>query len=186
MQGNATGAVEAYEKSLDLEPSRSAYSNLASAYYYAGRFREAVATYVKAARAAPNDQTLWGNLADAQWQLADARQDARESYERAIRLAERDLGLGPPGPLLLAQLGYYHARIGDCSRGRQYITEAGAGGSDQMYVQYFTSLVAADCADPAALQRAAAAAVRLGYPQALLDIDPALKGKLGEPAAATG
>ena len=178
MQGDAAGAVPIYEKSLALEPSRSAYSNLATAYYLAGRFREAVDTYGRAAATAPNDQTLWGNLADAQWQWPESRAQARGSYARAIELAERDLGLGAGEPMLLAQLGYYHGRVGNCPRGREYLAEALSRGSNQMYVQYFATLAAADCDDPATLQRAATEALRLGYPKALLDIDPALKGKL--------
>ena len=184
MQGDAAGAVPIYEKSLALEPSRSAYSNLATAYYHAGRFREAIDTYAQATASAPNDPTLWGNLADAQWQLPETRAAARASYERAVAFAERDLGLGGAAPMLRAQLGYYHARLGDCPRGREYIATAVAGGSNQMYVQYFAALAAAECGETATLEHALAEAERLGYPKALLEIDPALKGRRGAPPGA--
>jgi TolB-like protein/Flp pilus assembly protein TadD/DNA-binding winged helix-turn-helix (wHTH) protein len=179
MKGDLTGAVSAYERSLVLEPSRSAYSNLATAYYYAGRFPEAVTTYSKATVTAPNDQTLWGNLADAQWQIGAQREQARQNYEQAIRLGERDLKLGPADPMLLAQLGYYHCRLGNCARGQQYLRDAMNGGTNQMYVQYFAALIAADRNDAAGASRAAAEALKLGYPKALLALDPVLKGRLG-------
>ena len=185
MTGDVSGAIKAYERSLTLEPSRSAYSNLGSTYYYAGRYQDAVAAYSRATTSAPNDQTLWGNLADAQWQVPSLRAQGRQSYERAIRLAERDLALGAPDPMLLAQLGYYHCRIGDCARGEQYLHDAVTGGTNQMYVQYFAALMAADRADTEGVERAAAAALRLGYPRALLQLDPVLKGKLGALAGHT-
>jgi TolB-like protein/tetratricopeptide (TPR) repeat protein/DNA-binding winged helix-turn-helix (wHTH) protein len=185
MTGDVSGAIKAYERSLTLEPSRSAYSNLGSTYYYAGRYQDAVAAYSRATTSAPNDQTLWGNLADAQWQIPALRAQAVQSYERAIRLAERDLALSAPDPMLLAQLGYYHCRIGDCARGEQYLHDAVAGGTNQMYVQYFAALMAADRADTEGVERAAAAALRLGYPRALLQLDPVLKGKLGAFAGRT-
>jgi TolB-like protein/tetratricopeptide (TPR) repeat protein/DNA-binding winged helix-turn-helix (wHTH) protein len=185
MQGDLAGAIGTYERSLALEPSRSAYSNLGSAYYYAGRFEDAVTVYGKATEAAPNDQTLWGNLADAQWQIGARRQQARKSYVQAIRLGERDLKLGPADPMLLAQLGYYHCRIGDCTRGSQYLHDALSGGTNQMYVQYFAALIAAGRNDTAGAARAAAEALKLGYPKALLALDPVLRGRLGSPGERT-
>jgi TolB-like protein/Flp pilus assembly protein TadD len=178
MKGDVTGAIAAYERSLVLEPSAGAYSNLGSAYYYAGRFADAVTAYSEATTSAPNDQTLWGNLADAQWQIAAQRQQARRNYDQAIQLAERDLKLGPADPILLAQLGYYHCRLGNCARGQKYLRDALNGGTNQMYVQYFAALVAADRNDAAGASRAAAEALKLGYPQALLALDPVLKGRV--------
>jgi hypothetical protein len=43
-----------------------------------------------------------------------------------------------------------------------------------MYVQYYTALTEADHDDPAAAATAIELALRLGYPQKLLEADPSL------------
>ena len=51
-------AAAAFEKSLAIEPSRSAYANLGSLYYFLGRFPEAVRQYESAERIAPDDHQV--------------------------------------------------------------------------------------------------------------------------------
>jgi len=182
MKGDVAGAMVAYERSLGIEPSRSAYSNLGTCYYYLGRAEDAAEAYSRATRLASQDYSLWGNLADAQWQVPSRRNAAPDNYRRAIRLAERDLEVSGRDPMMLAQLGYYLCRIGECTQGDGYLREALEGGGDQMYVHYYAALVAADRGDAAGVARATREALRLGYPKVLLDLDPVLKPRI----AATG
>jgi TolB-like protein/Tfp pilus assembly protein PilF/DNA-binding winged helix-turn-helix (wHTH) protein len=175
MGGDLAGATRAYEHSLRLEPSSGAWSNLATSYYYLGRYLEAVQAYTRATTVAPHDHEVWGNLADAQWHVPTLRDEALRSYAHAVELAERHAELAGSAPLLLAQLGYYHCRIGQCPRGEAYLREAMASGADQMYVQYFAALHAAARGDAAGAERARREALRLGYPAHLLEGDPAFR-----------
>lgn len=142
MKGDVAASADAYRRSL--EPSRGAYSNLGSYHYYLGEYAVAADYYGKAAALAAQDQTMWGNLADAVWQIAERRPEALGYYRRAIGLAERELASGNQDALLLAQLAYYGA-IAMTARG-----------------------------DAAEASRLAKLAVANGYPQSLLDTDPSL------------
>ena len=113
MQGSQAEAAKAFERSLRLEPSRAAYSNLGSSYYYLGDFERAAATYAKATALASQDRVVWGNLADALWQIPARRDEAIAIYRRAIALAERDLVQTPRDAPLTAELAYYYAQTGE-------------------------------------------------------------------------
>ncbi len=95
MKGDFDGALEAYQRSLQLEPSKDAYSNLATTYYYSNRFPEAVANYERAASLGEHDYVIQGNLADALWQVEERRDEAVARYRRAILLAETELQATP-------------------------------------------------------------------------------------------
>jgi len=173
MQGDLQAAVAAYRRSLAIEPSRAAYSNLGTLQYFLHDYAEAAANYERAIAIAGQDQTLWGNLADALWQMPGRREEAVGMYRRAISLGQRELESNPADGLLLAQLGYYHGRAGDVERSRDYLEQAAAAQPDGYVVYYFT-VAAADRGDLEEARRAAAEAVRLGYPASLLRVDPSL------------
>jgi len=172
MKGDLNAAADAFMRSLEIDPSRSAYSNLGTVHYYLGQFVEAADNYAKAAVVAGQDQTLWGNLADAQWQIPERRPEAVNNYRRAIELAERDLASTPNDVTLLAQLGYYYGRVGDADRGGRLLARAQEAGADVVNVQYLAALSAADRGDVTETLRALAVAIRLGYPVRLVKATP--------------
>jgi tetratricopeptide (TPR) repeat protein len=173
MKGDLRGAADAFRSSLAIEPAGSAYSNLGTVHYFLGEFDEAVANYERATAIAGQDQSLWGNLADAVWQIPGRREEAIGHYRRAIRLAQRELESRPTDSLLLAQLGYYHGRSGDLVASHSYLDQAAAAGPD-LYVQYYSAVAAADRGDREAARESALTAVELGYPEMLLQADPSL------------
>jgi TolB-like protein/tetratricopeptide (TPR) repeat protein len=173
MKGDLRGAAEAYRRSLAIEPARSAYSNLGTVHYFLGEFDEAVANYERATALAGQDQSLWGNLADAAWQIPGRREEAIGHYRQAIRLGLRELESRPTDGLLMAQLGYYYGRVGEAAASRSYLDQAAARGAD-LYVQYYSAVAAADRGDLEMARAGALAAVQLGYPEVLLQADPSL------------
>jgi len=175
MKGDLRGAAEAYRRSLAIEPARSAYSNLGTVHYFLGEFDEAVANYERATALAGQDQSLWGNLADAVWQIPGRREEAIGHYRQAIRLGLRELESQPTDGLLMAQLGYYYGRLGDAAASGRYLDQAAAKGAD-LYVQYYSAVAAADRGDLEKAREGALAAVELGYPETLLQADPSLAG----------
>ena len=162
MAGDFSQALEAYNHSLQLEPSKDAYSNLATSYYYLGRFPEAVANYESAAELGEHDHVIQGNLGDALWQIEGRRDDAIARYRHAIPLAEAELEARPADATLRAQLGHYFGRAGDRGLSRRYLSEALAADPEMLYVQYFVGVAAADQGDRETALRAVAALVRLG------------------------
>jgi TolB-like protein/tetratricopeptide (TPR) repeat protein/DNA-binding winged helix-turn-helix (wHTH) protein len=175
MRGDLAGAAEAFRRSLAIEPSRAAYSNLGTVYYFLGQFLEASANYERATALAPHDQTLWGNLADATWQIPGRRDEAIGHYRQAIRLGLRQLDSSPTDAVLAAQLGYYYGRVGEPATSLEFLKRAAAAGPD-VYVSYYSAVAAADRGDLGAARESASAAVKLGYPEALLQADPSLAG----------
>jgi len=173
LKGDLDGAVAAFRRSLAIEPSSGAYSNLGTVYYFRGQYQDAAAEYARATAVAGQDQALWGNLADALWQVEGRRDEARGYYRRAIALAERQLGSSPQDFLLAAQLGYYYGRVAETERSRRYLERAAAA-RDDPHVAYYQAVSAADRGDIPAARAAVDKAARLGYSEALLQADPSL------------
>ena len=104
-------AAAAFEKSLAIEPSRAAHTNLGSMYYFLGRFPEAVRQYESAERIAPGDHQVVGALADALWQIPGRRAEADPGCTSGRRhSAEEALEVNPPQAVAWAQLGLYSSR----------------------------------------------------------------------------
>jgi len=181
MSGDFNGAANAYRRSLLLEPSKNAYSNFATIHFYLGQFPQAVQYFERAVAVGEHDQIVWGNLADALWQIDGRRDEAVRKYRRAIELAEAELVATPGDPTLRAQLGYYHGRVGDAEISERYLAQAAVTGADQLYVQYYRAVAAADRGDRAAALRSLTDLVALGYPKALLRSAPEFRSLLQDP-----
>jgi len=168
-------AAAAFEKSLAIEPSRSAHANLGTLYYFLGRFPEAVTQYEEALALAASDQQVVGALADALWLVPGRRSEAVTLYEKAAQLAGESLKVNPMDAQVIAQLGYYSGRIGDTESSAHALARAEALREDDMYVQYFIALAAADRGDDAKARECVALAERNGYPRRLLVAEPVLR-----------
>ena len=116
-----------------------------------------------------------GSLADALWLIPGRRPDAVRLYEQAVDLAEESLKVNPVDAQVIASLGYYCGRTGDSERSARELARAESLRADDMYVQYFIALAAADRGDNARAREAIGRAERSGYPRKLLEADPVLK-----------
>jgi len=177
LSGDLEGSAEAYRRSLAIEPSPGAYSNVGTAYYFLHKFPEAVSSYERATALAEHDQVFWGNLGDALWQIPERRGEASGHFRRAIGLAERELEASKGGDAaLLAQLAYYYGRVGDTGRSGQYLRRAVELQDRSPYFAYYAALTEAVAGNTAAAARYASLAVESGYSRFLLDADPVLGG----------
>ena len=116
-----------------------------------------------------------GALADALWLIPGRRPEAVPLYEKAAQLAEESLKVNPMDAQVIAQLGYYSGRIGDTESSARALARAEALREDDMYVQYFIALAAADRGDDAKARECVALAERNGYPRRLLVAEPVLR-----------
>jgi serine/threonine-protein kinase len=113
MQGRYQAAIDAEQRSISLLPTLSAYSNLATAYFYLRRYSEAITAYQKARDLDDQDYLNWGNLGDALYWSPDRRSESVAAYRRAIELGQARLGVNPKDPTTRAFLADYHAMLGD-------------------------------------------------------------------------
>ncbi|MGH8285571.1 MAG: adenylate/guanylate cyclase domain-containing protein [Steroidobacteraceae bacterium] len=173
LMGNFEKAADAFARSLALEPRRASYANTGTVHYYLGRYGDAANMFRKAIEFAPSDHRLWGNLADAQ--LFDSRpEEAKQSYRRALDLADGELGVNPRHAVNQAQAAYYATRLGERERARRSIAMAVAEGGRNFYVQYYVALAELGLGDAAAALTHARRARQLGYPENLMRAAPEL------------
>jgi len=174
LAGDFKRAAQAWDDSLAIKPTRSAYSNTGTMYFYLGEFEKAIERYVNAANLAPNDYKMWGNLADAYYFEGGQKQVADVAYRRAIELAERYLDVNSEEAMALSEVALYYSRIGDSEKAKDLAARAQSQGSSIMYVYYYSALVHAQLGDTEGALAALERAVELNYEPELLSLDPAL------------
>ena len=76
-------AAAAFLRSLSIEPSYGALSNLGTLRYEDGRYAEAAALYRQAAALNAEDFRIFGNIGDALSAQSGATDEARAAYGRA-------------------------------------------------------------------------------------------------------
>lgn len=173
LAGDFRRAATAWDESLEIKPTRSAYSNTGSMYFYLGEFDEAADRYAYAANLAPNDYRMWGNLADAYSYTDDKSSAAEVAYKRAIRLGEEKLAVNADDPLIVSDVAYYHSRVGDRHKAMALNAQATDSAPDDMYVHYNSAQIHAQFGESDAALTALERAVELGYERELLPLDPA-------------
>ena len=170
--GDFQGAATAFDRSLSLEPSSSAYSNSGTVYYFLGRYADAARMFGRATELSTQDHRMWGNLADALWQTGGSRAEAQRNYRRAIELAQKSLGVNARDAITWSQLGHYSARTGDGSDVSRYVRQALQLSPDDPNVRYYVALTALELGDQAAALESLSRAVELGYPLQLVRAAP--------------
>ena len=93
MLGDIQSARTAYERSLELKPSRQAYTNTGLMFYYAGQFEDAAEMQKRALELAPDDHRVWGRLAESCRFVPGREVESTDAYRRAIQLARENLDI---------------------------------------------------------------------------------------------
>ncbi len=170
--GEFQSAAAAFDRSLKIAPSRSGYSNSGTVYYFMGRFADAVRMYRKATELAPEDHRVWGNLADALYQMESERSEATQQYRHAIKLAQSRVAVNPKDATTWIQLAFYHARLGESALSAPALNRALALGQDDVYVQYYAALTEFEEHHTEATLERLNRAIRLGYPKQMVRAEP--------------
>jgi TolB-like protein/tetratricopeptide (TPR) repeat protein len=175
LSGDFKRAAEAWDQSIAIKPTRSAYSNTGTMYFYLGDFERAIDRYVNAANLAPNDYRMWGNLADAYFFQGDQKQVAEVAYKRAIELGESRLEVNDAEVEVISDIALYYSRVGNTEKARELDAKAKTLGPGIMYVHYNSALIHIQSGDTDAAMAALERAVELSYERELLRADPALE-----------
>lgn len=116
-------AIEAFEQSLSIQSNSRAFSNLGTYYIYQKKYSEAIHIYEQAIKHRDTDYRFWGNLGIAYYYAREDSVKVRETMQRAIELAERDLEVNPNHPDLLGDLAGYHLTIGNTDHAERLLRQ---------------------------------------------------------------
>ena len=117
-------AKVAWDSALQLEPTRTAYTNRGLQYFYEGRYTDSAEMQMKAIELAPNDHRAWGRLGDSYRAMGGNEDLGIEAYVTAIPLAETRLEINDQDWRTHAQLATYLVHVARQEDARQYIEAA--------------------------------------------------------------
>ena len=117
-------AIVMLKKSVSIDTTSDAVSNLASQLYTQGNFAEAAKYYKIAVDLNPNDYLLWGNLAHASRWVPELKSRMDTYYHKAIEIGEKHLNVNPSNAELISELGTYYVSIGDSTKAINYTERA--------------------------------------------------------------
>jgi len=174
-------AVAALRKSLELEPSATAYTNLGTIYFFRGHYAQAVEMFEKAVQERGHDPIKLGNLADGYWQVPGGKEKALEHYRKAVQYGESLLLIDPSDSALRASLAVYLSKLGQGLKARQYIGQALKHAPYEVGILYRAARVyELTGARPEALQYLGEA-IRRGYSTGEVHHDPDLAALRQDP-----
>jgi TolB-like protein/tetratricopeptide (TPR) repeat protein len=138
------GDTKAYEmataRSLQLKPTRAAYTNSGLANYYAGRFVTAAQMQKQALKLAPDDHRIWGRLAESYRFVPGKEVEAKEAYERAAVLAAENLKVNREDWVTRSMLGLYYAHLGRVVEAGRELDSAAQQSGNNPEVRYMQAL----------------------------------------------
>jgi len=140
MLGDIKLALQSYEHSLELNPSRRAYTNLGMSYYYAGQFQQAVDMQLKALEFAETDHRIWGRLAESYRFISEQESLSQSAYQRAAKLARENLKINKKDWYTRAILGLYLVHLGEKTEGLDLLETAEEQSQRNSEVLYFKAL----------------------------------------------
>jgi serine/threonine-protein kinase len=100
-------AIAAYRRSIEIEPTASAWTNLGSVLFHDGRAQEAIAAFEEGVRLKPADPYVWGFLGSACMRLPEHRGRGETAMDRAVTLVREALGRNPNDADAWANLGIW-------------------------------------------------------------------------------
>jgi tetratricopeptide (TPR) repeat protein/TolB-like protein len=178
--GRYQESIPAFQKSIQVGPTWSAYSNLGSAYFLLKRYTEAAQMFEKALALSPNQQMAVSNLADA-YRWSGQKEKADTTYDKAIALAFKDLEVNPQATDPMAGLALDYAKKGDPKRGMDFIRRARAidkSDVELIYIQAVIENLANQQKDAlGTLQEA----LKKGYPVGEAESDPEMANLQSQP-----
>jgi tetratricopeptide (TPR) repeat protein len=177
-QGKYQQSVPLFEKSLQIQPNYTNYSNLGTAQFFLKHYPEAVKMYEKAVEMNPQDQINLGNLADA-YRVSQQPALAKTTYERAISAALKDLRVNPRNSNTLGSLALYYAKSGRAADALAFIRRARSVNTTDVNLIYNQAVVQALGKDDAGAVKSLGEAFAKGYSPEEAKNDPEFAGIQG-------
>jgi serine/threonine-protein kinase len=163
MKGDFAAAAAALQKSIAIQPSGAAYTNLGTALFMDGRYRESVAAFEKAVEKQATEPLTWGNLADAYRWTPGSRERAQQAYQRAIQLLDEKLAAEPTNIRDRSRLALYLAKEGRHDRALSEVARVPDLGSRDVNTLYRAAVTHELTGNRTEALRWLAAALEKGY-----------------------
>ena len=166
--GNNAEAARALDRSIAIEPSYSALTNLGLLKYQAGDYAGAAALQQQATQLNPLDFMVWANLGMALKADPAKAAQARSAYEQAATRAEDYIAAQPNDARAVAALGLYRAELGDPAKARVLLDRAEALGTQPGEVALLNAETLAVLGDLPASRARLATARKAGIAESLI------------------
>jgi serine/threonine-protein kinase len=115
------------ERSLEIERTPWALTNLGTFHYDGSRFARAAEYFSAALELQDDNSILWGNLAYA-YRFGAEPEKAEDAFRRAVELAEKEHAREPDDLELAVSIAGYHAMLGQHDQGMGVLDEVVAAG----------------------------------------------------------
>jgi tetratricopeptide (TPR) repeat protein/TolB-like protein/tRNA A-37 threonylcarbamoyl transferase component Bud32 len=139
--GDFARAVPVIERSIAIQPSGTAYTNLGTAQFYLQRYADAVKNFEQAVQLEPKSYVLWRNVGDGYYWMPGKRKQAAAAYQKAIGFAENALRVNPNSADAYKILAACQAMLGARQQAIAAITRALALTPDDPDVMYVAAIV---------------------------------------------
>ena len=159
--GRYEDAIAEVGRSLAISPSHFGYGTLGMTQYRMRRFNEAIISLEKA-RSMLEDFRHAGNLARA-YQWAGQKERARQLFDRAIQLGEREIATNPRNDEVHVALADYQARLG---RRLEALDHLGRARLENPHFMFFAAMIHSQLGDEAEARRWLDKARAAGLPPA--------------------
>jgi serine/threonine-protein kinase len=134
MLGREDEAIALFERSLEIEPTYWALSNLGAIHFNAYRYAAAAEQFEAALELDDSNYVVWGNLGYA-YQFGVEPDKANAAFERALEMAEKMRATDPDNHQHAVLIAGYHAMLGERERGLEVLqTVIDAEPTDPLYM----------------------------------------------------
>lgn len=110
-QSKFEDAERSFRKAIEIDPADNYLSNLGFVLDQEGNYPGAADLYSQAVKLNPSNYRNWANLASVYDRIPGDKDKARDSYLKAVEVAEADRQKSPEDATLLANLGSYYATL---------------------------------------------------------------------------
>jgi eukaryotic-like serine/threonine-protein kinase len=179
--GHLEDADRALKRSIDLLPSGEAYTNLGTALFWLGQYRQAADAYSHAIDLNPQRAMLWRNLGDAYQMLPGMNEKAKAAWRKAAELTTALVEVNPNNLDELINLGLYKAKLGDNEAALSSLRRASSLRSPTVEQVFQEALVYELVGKRDAALRLLAECVRKGYSSADILHAPELQNLRKDP-----
>jgi serine/threonine-protein kinase len=174
-------AEKTLQKSIALEPSYPAYTNLGYLYIQEKKYAEAALAVEKALQINDKDYLTWGNLALAYTGLNE-KEKASQAHDREIGILEKSAQLTPRDAIVQSTLGLLYAQKKLREKAISRIQSALALSPDDPQVLEAAGETYEDLGDRAQALQFIGKSLQKGYSLAALKNIPDLRGLMSDPA----
>jgi serine/threonine-protein kinase len=180
MKGDYAAAAAPLQKAISIQPTAGAYTNLGTALFMDGHYRESIAAFEKGVELRPANPLMWGNLADAYRWTPGEKSRAADAYTRAIQLLEQQLEAKPDNIQNRSRLALNLAKSGEPARAVKELDAIAELQNRDVNTIYRAAVTREVAGDRGQALRWLGAALEKGYSMHDVATDPELSGLRGD------